>query len=65
MRKLVKAITSRINTLDICQINLLSKSSYSCKKLKDLHPVQYFPTTLKLSNTCMKSDLLNTLLRIC
>ena len=48
MRKLVKTIISRINTLGICQINLHSKFSYSCKKLKDLHPLQYCPATLKL-----------------
>ena len=40
-----------------------SKSSYSCKELKDLHPFQYFTATLKLLTTCMKPDFLNTLLK--
>ena len=40
-----------------------SKSLYSCKELKDLYPLQYFPATLKLLTMCMKLDFLNTLLK--
>ena len=53
-----------LNTLEICQINLSSysvfiKSSYSCRKSEDLHPLQYFLATLKLLTMCMKPDFLN------
>ena len=41
----------------------LSLHSYSSKELKDLHPLQYFPATLKLLSMCMKPDVLNTLLK--
>ena len=40
-----------------------SKSSYSWKNLKDLHPLQYFPVTLKLLTMCMKPDFPKTLLK--
>ena len=33
------------------------------KELKDLHPLQYFPATLKLLIMFMKPDFLNTLLK--
>ena len=49
---LSKTIISKINTLDIYQI-ICTKSSYLCKESKDLHPVQYFPATLKLLTMCM------------
>ena len=50
-----------VKTLHFASWN--SQSSYSCKELKDLHPLQYFPATLKLLTMCMKPDFQSTFLK--
>ena len=56
-----KPLFQELNSLDICQIYF--KSSYSWEELKDLHPPQCFPATLKLLTMCMKPGFLNTFLK--